>query len=90
MTGPDQKDFYTVSEQLEPAIYESFKQALQTGKWPDGRTLTQEQRSLVMESVIVYEAANVAPEQRLGQVEGGCPGDAGSAAGDTQTIKAPQ
>ena len=89
MPGPADKNFYSVSEQLDPEIYKAFKLALQTGKWPDGRVMNEEQRALVMESIIVYEAANVPPDQRVGHIDGRCPGDSASPDADTQTIKTP-
>ncbi len=89
MPEPTDKSFYSVSEQLDPSIYEVFKIALQTGKWPDGRAVSADQRELVMESIIVYEAANVPVDQRVGHIDGRCPSDP-EVPDATQTIKPPQ
>ncbi len=53
---------------LDPEIIERFKRAIETGKWPDGRALTDEQRKTCMQAVILYEHANVPEDQRTGYV----------------------
>ena len=35
-------------KRLDPAVYQSLKRALELGKWPDGRKLSDEQRSICM------------------------------------------
>lgn len=58
--------FSETAKLLTPEIYSNFKEAVETGKWPDGRALTQEQKTLVMEAVILYESAKLPEEQRTG------------------------
>ncbi|WP_251976664.1 YeaC family protein [Salinicola avicenniae] len=56
--------------QMTPAMYESFKQAIQLRKWPDGRRLTGEQTELCLEAVIKYEQIHDVPaDQRVGYLE---------------------
>lgn len=58
---------------LTPEIYSNLKSSLELGRWPDGRTLTKEQKAICMEAVIQYEVINDIPtEQRTGHIEGGC------------------
>ncbi len=37
-------------------IYEKFKQAIETGKWLDGNPLSDEQKEVVMQAVMLYQA----------------------------------
>ncbi len=62
--------FEELAQQLDPEIYQRFKQALALGKWPDGRGLTAEQKEICMQSVMLYEAKHgVAESDRLGYVD---------------------
>lgn len=63
-------NFEDAAKQINPEIYERFKQALELGKWPDGRELTREQKELCLQAVIVYENAHNVPEQeRVGYID---------------------
>jgi uncharacterized protein YeaC (DUF1315 family) len=60
-------DFQQLLESITPEIYESFKKAVELGKWPDTRPLTEDQKSLCMQAIIAYEQGK--PEdQRTGYV----------------------
>lgn len=62
-------DFKTLIQKLDPEIYRRLKTAVETGKWPDGRILTEEQRMASMQAVIAYEIEHDFPdEQRVGYV----------------------
>lgn len=59
-------------KRLDPAVYQSLKRALELGKWPDGRKLSDEQRSICMEAVIYYEDHHQIPvEERVGYLDRG-------------------
>lgn len=59
-------------KRLDPAVYHSLKSSLQLGKWPDGRKLSDEQRSICMEAVIYYEEHHQIPqEERVGYLDRG-------------------
>ena len=63
-------NFEDAAKQINPEIYERFKQALELGKWPDGRELTREQKEICLQAVIVYENAHNIPEQeRVGYID---------------------
>ncbi|WP_375738108.1 YeaC family protein [Pseudomonas boanensis] len=47
-------------------VYESLKLAVEIGKWPDGRKLTQEQKELSLQAVIAWELKNLPEEERTG------------------------
>ncbi len=57
-------------ERLDPAVYQSLKQAIELGKWPDGRTISPDQRAICMEAVLHYEGLRNIPEQeRVGYLD---------------------
>ena len=39
-------------DSMTPQIYENMKQAIELGRWPDGRKLDAEQRAHCMEAAI--------------------------------------
>ncbi|MGD8177188.1 YeaC family protein [Marinimicrobium sp. ARAG 43.8] len=61
-------NYRDVLDSLTPEVYQSLKRAVELGKWPDGRTLTQEQRHQCMEAVIAYEHKHLPAEQRTGYI----------------------
>tara|TARA_R110001592_G_scaffold337398_1_gene623979 strand:+ start:6100 stop:6363 length:264 start_codon:yes stop_codon:yes gene_type:complete len=63
-------NFEDVAEQISPDIYQRFKEALELGKWPDGRLVTKDQKEICLQAIIVYETAQGVPEdQRTGYVD---------------------
>ena len=69
-------DFQSVVGQLTPEIYQSMKQAVETGRWPDGRQVSDEQRAICMEAVITWEARHLPEDQRTGYIQrNACSGD---------------
>lgn len=60
--------FIDTAKGLNADIVARFRSALETGKWPDGKPLSAEQKHTVMEAVLAWEAANLPPEQRIGYI----------------------
>ncbi|MCL1479749.1 MAG: YeaC family protein [Marinobacter sp.] len=59
-------------KRLDPNVYRSLRQSIEMGKWPDGRKLSPEQRSISLEAVIHYENThNMAEEERTGYIDRG-------------------
>ncbi len=59
-------------ERLDPNVYRNLKQAIELGKWPDGRAMTREQREISLEAVIYYENKhNIPEEERTGYLDRG-------------------
>ncbi|MBW7472511.1 DUF1315 family protein [Marinobacter sp. M216] len=59
-------------ERLDPNVYRSLRQSIELGKWPDGRTLTPEQREISLQAVIYYENLHQIPEEeRTGYIDRG-------------------
>ena len=62
-------DFKTLIQKLDPEVYVRLKRAVEIGKWPDGRLLTEEQKVLSMQAIIAYEIEHDFPEEeRIGYV----------------------
>ncbi|EOV1170969.1 YeaC family protein [Vibrio fluvialis] len=43
---------------ITPEAYERLVFAVETGKWPEGTTLSQEQRDYCMQAVMLYQSKN--------------------------------
>lgn len=54
---------------ITPEIHTSLRRAIEIGRWPDGRTLSDEQRALCMEAVIAYEATHIDERERVGYID---------------------
>ena len=59
-------EFRQLVDQLTPEVYENMKRAVETGRWPDGRTVTDEQRQICMQAVITWEAEHLPEDERTG------------------------
>jgi uncharacterized protein YeaC (DUF1315 family) len=46
-------------------LYQRMVDALSTGRWPDGRTLTETQRKETMEAVLLWGQFHLPPEERV-------------------------
>lgn len=58
-------------KQLTPEVYQSLRRAIELGKWPDGRVLTEQQKELCMEAIIRYDAMHYSEQQRVGYIDRG-------------------
>ena len=56
--------FLEAIDNITPEIYASLKLAVEIGKWPDGRKLTQEQKELSLQAMIAWEMQNLPEDQR--------------------------
>lgn len=62
--------FEEIIQKIDPEIYKNLRTAIELGKWPDGRKLSQEQKEICMEAVIYYEnSANIAESERVGFID---------------------
>ncbi|MFT7185159.1 MAG: hypothetical protein ACI84K_000532 [Pseudohongiellaceae bacterium] len=63
-------NFEDVAEAISPDVYKQFKQALELGKWPDGRKLSAAQKEICLQAIMLYEAKHqVADTERVGYVD---------------------
>ncbi len=58
--------------QMTPEIYQRLKQAVELGKWPDGRALTKEQKANCMEAVLRYQSIHLPAEEQAGFMSDTC------------------
>lgn len=58
--------FVEMIENITPEIYQSLKLAVEIGKWPDGRKLSQEQKELSLQAMIAWELQNLPEDERTG------------------------
>ena len=65
-------DFIELASQISAETYQSFKLAVELGKWPDGRKLTQEQKELCLQAMIAWEVQHLPEEERTGYFDGQC------------------
>ena len=61
--------FDELIQSITPEIHANLRRAIEIGKWPDGRPLTEEQKALSMQAVIAYEATHLDEKDRVGYVE---------------------
>lgn len=73
--------------QLTPEIYERLKTALELGKWPDGRMLTDAQKQSCMEAVLRYQAMHLPEDQHSGYMKDTCKSSADKQKDETHVIK---
>lgn len=53
-------------ESLTPEMAQDLKRAIERGKFPDGRIVSKAQRELMLEAVILYDAAKLPEHERTG------------------------
>lgn len=64
-------NFKAMIDQMNPEIYQQLKESLELSKWPNGKSLSQEQKETCMEAVISYELTHLPENERTGYVEKG-------------------
>ena len=57
--------------QMDREVYERLVDSLATGRWPDGRDLTDEQRQNAMKAVITWGELHLPTESRVGFIDKG-------------------
>ncbi|WP_428772005.1 YeaC family protein [Vibrio sp.] len=56
---------------MTPEVYERLLFAVETGKWPEGTTLTQQQRDSCMQAVMLYQSKHNTDAQHMSVAQGG-------------------
>ena len=77
--------YQNMAQRLSVAQYEALRQALELGRWPDGRRLTAAQKEHCMAAIIHWEAHHAADEQRTGYIDRGSK-QQGQTCDDTQVL----
>lgn len=76
-------DYLQSIQQMDRAVYDRLLESLATGRWPDGRSVTESQRRHAMQAVIAWGELYLPPEERVGFI------DKGSKAGGRSDEPAP-
>ena len=53
---------------LNPDVVANLKRAIELGKWPDGRRLTDTQKETCLHAVLVWETTHLPEEERTGYI----------------------
>lgn len=56
-------DIIQVVDSLTEDMYQRFKCAVETGKWPEGTTVQEDQRETAMQIVLAYQARRLNSEE---------------------------
>ncbi len=59
-------DLQLLIERMDVSTYQSLRDSLERGKWPDGQLLSAEQKALVMEALIRWGHQHLPEDQRIG------------------------
>ena len=63
------QSFAAMIDGMSMEVWHNMRRAVETGRWPDGRRLTPEQRELSLQAVLAWEIRNNVPEhERTGHV----------------------
>lgn len=66
-------NFDQLAQTMTPDIYSRIRESVELGKWPNGVSLTKEQKGLCIEAMLKYEITNKVPEHlRTGYLEKAC------------------
>lgn len=58
-----------ILDSLNPEIVNKFRTAIEIGKWENGERLTDEQRAICMQAVMVWEHEYLPVQERTGYIE---------------------
>ncbi|PMH40593.1 hypothetical protein BCU68_16165 [Vibrio sp. 10N.286.49.B3] len=56
---------------ITPKVYKRLAYAVETGKWPEGTALSQEQRDSCMQAVMLYQSKHNTEAQHMTVAAGG-------------------
>ncbi len=61
-------DYQAAIKEMSRVQYDALKSAVERGKWPDGRTLTSDQKAHCMRAIIAYGEIHLKHEERVGYI----------------------
>ena len=62
-------DYVQLIATMSPEIYQSLIRSVELGKWPDGRTVTPQQRENAMQAIIAWGESHLSEQDRVGYIE---------------------
>ncbi|MEZ5572460.1 MAG: DUF1315 family protein [Halioglobus sp.] len=54
---------------MTPDVYQRLLRAVESGKWPDGKRLTERQRGNAMQAIIAWGEQHLPVHERVGYIE---------------------
>lgn len=63
--------FETLLDSLTPDLVATFRRAIETGRWPDGRKVSDAQRATCLQAVIAWEHRHLPETERTGYIDKG-------------------
>ena len=76
-------DYLESIQHMDRGLYDRLLESLATGRWPDGRPVTEVQRQHAMQAVITWGELHLPSDERVGFI------DKGSKAGEDCDAPAP-
>lgn len=64
-------NYQDLVEKMTPDIYAKMRRAIESGSWPDGRQLSEQQREDTMQAIIAYDQLNLPEQERTGFIHKG-------------------
>ena len=64
-------DYQDLINSLTPEIVATIKRAVELGRWPDGRTLSAQQREHCTRAIIRWDQAHLPEQERTGYIDRG-------------------
>jgi uncharacterized protein YeaC (DUF1315 family) len=64
-------DYQQLIDSLSPDVVDRLRRGVETGRWPDGRALTPEQREHSLQAIIAWDQRKAPAEQRVGYIDKG-------------------
>lgn len=64
-------EFERLLGHIDRPLYQRLRTAVELGKWPDGRPLTEQQRELCLQAVLVWENRHIDERDRTGFIDRG-------------------
>jgi uncharacterized protein YeaC (DUF1315 family) len=64
-------DYLQLVRTMTPEIYRNLKRSVETGRWPDGKTLTPTQREEALQAVIAWDRLHLPQSERVGFIDKG-------------------
>ncbi len=59
------KELELIVSQMTPEVYERLAEASQTGRWADGRELTEAEKGHALQAVMLYQARHVSNHEHM-------------------------
>ncbi|MDP2561535.1 YeaC family protein [Psychrobium sp. 1_MG-2023] len=56
---------------MSPAVYEVIKQGVEIGRWPNGEPLTEEQRDMASQAMMLYQGTHLEQTDHMTVAKGG-------------------